>query len=66
MSRCRSCNKNLSDREATRKYANWEDIANPNDRYIELCNSCIGETDLLFVDNVFLADEGDEDELYDE
>jgi hypothetical protein len=36
--RCLSCDCNLSDYEATRKYENGE--------YIDLCNRCFSSTDL--------------------
>ena len=55
--RCLSCNCNLSDREANRKYENWEEIKNPESRYIGLCNDCLMDTDLIFVENDQLSGE---------
>ena len=55
--RCLSCDCNLSDREANRKYDNWQEIKNPESRYIMLCDDCMLDTDLAFVDNPNLSDE---------
>ena len=43
--RCLSCDEALSDKEASRKYPEPERIANPEDRYIMLCDRCIKDTD---------------------
>lgn len=55
--RCLSCNCNLSDREANRKYDNHAEIANPEARYIGLCDDCILDTDLTFIENPNLSNE---------
>lgn len=55
--RCLSCNCNLSDREANRKYDNHAEIANPESRYIGLCDDCILDTDLTFIENPNLSSE---------
>lgn len=46
--RCRSCNKNLTDAEASIKYPNWRDIPDPEERYVGLCltNGCFQATGL--------------------
>ena len=54
--RCRACNVILSDREASRKFTNHADIANPEARYIDLCDHCMKDTDLTFVENPFTDD----------
>lgn len=46
--RCLSCNKNMNDREANRKYLNHQEIKNPEDKYIHLCDGCLSESDLAF------------------
>jgi hypothetical protein len=43
--RCRSCNVELTDAEAVRKYDNWEEITN-GDVFIDLCNHCLSQSDL--------------------
>lgn len=48
--RCLACDCRLSDREANRKYANYQEIKNPESRYIMLCDDCIQDTDLNFVE----------------
>lgn len=57
MCRCRSCNRILSSRETTRKFDNWEEIKNPEYRYIGLCNSCFHDTPILLAEiNPTLSD----------
>ena len=63
MSRCLSCNRILSSRESTRKYRNYEQIANPEHRYIGLCNSCYRDVEIDSVENTSLPDNDAEDEL---
>lgn len=46
--RCLSCNKNMNDREANRKYLNHDQIKNPEDKYIGLCDGCLAESDLCY------------------
>jgi hypothetical protein len=41
--RCLSCNVILDDKEQVRKYKNHEEIPNPEDKYLGLCNRCLGE-----------------------
>ncbi len=59
--RCLSCNCNLSDREANRKYENWQEIKNPESRYIGLCDDCILDTDLMFEEDPNLSNDDFED-----
>lgn len=44
--RCLSCNIALTDKEASRKFKNHEEIKNPEDKYIGLCSHCLGTTDI--------------------
>ncbi len=60
--RCLSCNANLSDREANRKYENADTIANPESRYIGLCDDCMLDTNLFFVENPNLSNDSFESE----
>lgn len=55
--RCLACDVVLSDREASRKYGNCKDISNPEEQYIGLCNHCLKDTDLTYVENVNASDE---------
>lgn len=43
---CFSCSKRLSDKEAAIKFEHHEEIKNPEDRYVNLCTSCLRESDL--------------------
>lgn len=43
--RCLACNVELSDHEAKRKFANHEQISNPEDKYLCLCNNCLSDDD---------------------
>jgi formate-dependent nitrite reductase cytochrome c552 subunit len=43
--RCLACNVELTDNEAKRKFANHEEIKNPEDKYICLCNNCLSDDD---------------------
>lgn len=62
--RCLACDCALSDREANRKYLNFREIPNPEDRYIGLCDGCLQETDLISPDMDEAIDPivGDDDE----
>lgn len=60
--RCLSCNCALSDREANRKFNNWEEIKNPESRYIMLCDDCMLDTDLTFIENPELDDSENADD----
>lgn len=62
--RCLSCNRNLSDREANRKYANWQEIKNPEERYIGLCDDHLDGLDLPYVENPLLSDVIEQEEEY--
>ncbi len=55
--RCLSCNIILTDREATRKSLNTSE-------YLDLCNSCLSETDIIVNDTLWedLEEEEDRDE----
>jgi hypothetical protein len=48
--RCLACDCRLSDREANRKYTNYQEIKNPEARYIMLCDDCILDTDLNYIE----------------
>ena len=48
--RCLSCNEALSDREANRKYLDWKNISNTEERYIGLCDNCLRDSDLFYLD----------------
>lgn len=61
--RCKACNKNLSDREANRKFTNFHQIQNPEDRYINLCDWDLRESGLEFIENPLLNDDNYEEEL---
>lgn len=54
--RCRACNELLKDKEANRKYVDWRDIPNPEERYIGLCDPCFGVFDEP--DQPFPTDDG--------
>jgi hypothetical protein len=60
--RCRACNKNLSDKEASLKYRLWKQIENPEERYIMLCGGCLKEAGLAAVENPQDSDEEYQDE----
>jgi hypothetical protein len=60
--RCLGCNKNLTDREASRKYLNWREIPNPEERYIGLCDPCIRDTGLMYQEDPRASDEEFQDE----
>jgi 2-phosphoglycerate kinase len=60
--RCEACNKNLTDREASRKYLNWRDIPNPEARYIMLCDGCIKDTGLSGIENPLASNEEIQDD----
>lgn len=49
--RCLACNCAMSDREASRKYVNYQELPEGEARYIGLCDHCIQDTDLVFVEN---------------
>lgn len=54
--RCLSCDVALSDKEANRKYVNWKEISNTEERYIGLCDNCLQESDLFYMDTDGLQD----------
>lgn len=62
--RCSSCDKNLTDREASRKYLHWQEIPNPEERYINLCDHCIQHTGLSYEEDIRASDEEFQDEEY--
>lgn len=49
--RCLACNALLTDREASRKYTSHATIVNPEARYIDLCDHCLVDTDLNYIEN---------------
>lgn len=49
--RCLACNVILTDREASRKFVGHANITNPEARYIDLCDNCLVDTDLTYVEN---------------
>jgi hypothetical protein len=60
--RCEACNKNLTDREASRKYLNWREIQNTEERYINLCDNCIKDTGLAGIENPLASNEEIQDD----
>jgi hypothetical protein len=46
--RCLSCNDELTDKEANRKFLDAEHIKNPEDQYIGLCDGCLSHSDLSY------------------
>ena len=54
--RCLSCNKILSDREATRKYLSTAE-------FIDLCDNCISYIDIIYIENPELQGSYDEEEI---
>lgn len=46
--RCLSCNCELTDKEANRKFLDAELISNPEDRYIGLCDRCLHDSELSY------------------
>ncbi len=54
---CLACDKLLSDREASRKYEHCEEISNPEEQFIGLCNHCLKDTDITFSENTNATDE---------
>lgn len=60
--RCRACNHNLSDRAASRKFLNWREIKNSEERYLGLCDPCIVGTGLTFEEDVRASNEEFEDD----
>lgn len=58
--RCLACNNNLSDKEGNRKFMNWKEIKNPEERYIGLCNGCLVDTDIVTADGPIDVDSFEE------
>jgi len=52
---CLACDKELTDREATRKYAEREE-------YIDMCHQCTVESGILYRENPFIKDQHDDEE----
>lgn len=61
--KCRCCDVILNDSEAKLKYENSEEVSNPEDRYIGLCNRCLRETDISHYRIELHGDELDDVEL---
>lgn len=53
--RCQACDIELTDREATRKYAE-------RNEYIDMCHKCTVESGILYRENPFLTDKHDDEE----
>lgn len=62
--RCLACNCNLTDREASRQYVDTTEIKNPEDKYIGLCDDCIRDTGLDYIENPLTSKEPVQDEDY--
>lgn len=62
--KCLSCDKILSDKEAGRKYSMWREIKNPEARYIGLCDPCLKESDVDYIEDPLQDDSQYEDEPY--
>lgn len=60
--RCLACNVILTDREASRKYVNHANIPNSKDKYIDLCDHCLVDTDLNYIENTQANDTPYDDE----
>lgn len=61
--RCRACNSNLTDREASTKWNNYQEIKNTEDQYIGLCSDCQRGAGVTGLDNPFISDKPYEDHL---
>ena len=59
---CLACNALLTDREASRKFENWKDIPDAEERFIGLCDKCLQDTDLNYTENPNASDEHYEDQ----
>lgn len=46
--KCLSCDAVMNDKEANRKYLNHEEIKNPEEKYIGLCDRCLSDSDLVY------------------
>jgi len=55
--KCLACDAFLTDLESSRKYTNWREMPEGEDRYIMLCNKCIIDTDLTYTENSTANDE---------
>ena len=57
--RCRACNRNLTDAEASLKYLDWHTINDPEERYVGLCikGGCLKESGLVVEGNPLASDE---------
>lgn len=55
--RCLACDCNLSDKEANRKFLNYTEIKNPEDRYIGLCDPCLKDSEIEAIEENILNDE---------
>lgn len=47
---CLSCAKRLNDKEAAVKFKGTEHFTNPEDRYVNLCSSCLHNSDINHYD----------------
>lgn len=61
--RCLACNSALSDKEASRKFTNWREINNTEERYVGLCSYCLETTDINYEEKAN-ANDDKEDETY--
>lgn len=60
--RCLACDKNLTDREASIKFADWKDIPNPEDRFVQLCEDDIQGLGIATTVNLAASDEEYQDD----
>lgn len=58
---CLACNDLLTDRETSRKYINWREMPEGEGRYILLCDNCLRDTEINFVDNPTSSDDSQSD-----
>ena len=63
--KCLSCDNFMTDREANRKYENWSELPEGEDRYIGLCDRCIVSTDLNYYENSSSSNEEQNDDEFD-
>ena len=60
--KCLACDCLLTDREASRKYLNWQTMPEGEDRYITLCDRCLVGVDLMYTENPLANNEEEADD----